>query len=132
MIVIGCSLVKNIANAISFPGMKLSEYINFQIDIGDENIVVYSFGCNDLNSGATYEEIFANYNKLSRGKTDTYLIVPPGQSQLIYDKFIESELLDNDFILLSTWCCDYKTIDGLHPDDETIQILENELNEINL
>lgn len=127
MIVIGCSLVKNIANAISFPGMKLSEYINFQIDIGDENIVVYSFGCNDLNSG---EEIFANYNKLSRGKTDTYLIVPPAQSQLIYDKFIDSELLDNDFILLSTWCCDYKTIDGLHPDDETIQILENELNEL--
>jgi len=128
MIIVGCSLVKN---SISFPGIKLAEYIPLQIDINKEDTIVYSFGCNDLNSGVTYDEVFSNYNKLIRGKKHTYLIVPPLQPQIVYDKFIDSELLDDDFILLFIWCNDYKTIDGLHPTEETVHKLENELNNIN-
>jgi hypothetical protein len=50
MLVIGCSLVEHVAQAISFPDMKLSEYI-MQLEVGEEPIVVYSFGINDLNAG---------------------------------------------------------------------------------
>ncbi len=53
MKIIGSSLVKNVKNAISFPGMKLSEYITCQLDVEYIDVVVYSFGINDLNSGAT-------------------------------------------------------------------------------
>jgi hypothetical protein len=127
MLVIGCSLIQKIEGTISFPGMKLSEYIEFQVDTDEEDIVIYSFGCNDYNSGATYEEVFVNYNKLNRGKKETYLIVPPLQSQIIYEKFLDSDLLDDDFILLFTWSDNYETIDGLHPCEKTIQLLKNEL-----
>ena len=117
-------------NAISFPGMKLSEYINCQLDVGDIDVVVYSFGINDLNSGATPEEVFINYNKLIRGKKETYLILPPKQAQYVYDKYMDSILLDDDFILITTWCQNYGSVDGLHPDEETVKILEDELKQL--
>ena len=128
MKIIGSSLVKNVKDAVSFPGMKLSEYINFQLDVENEDIIIYSFGINDLHSGATPEEVFINYNKLIRGKKETYIILPPKQSQYVYDKYMDSELLDDDFILLTTWCDKYETFDGLHPNEETVKILEDEIN----
>lgn len=130
MLVIGCSLVEHVAQAISFPGMKLSEYIHMQLEVGEEPIVVYSFGINDLNAGATYAETFANYNRLRRGAKETYLIVPPGQPQFVYDRFSDSALLEDDFTLVSTWCREYTTTDGLHPDEASIRRLERELQDI--
>lgn len=127
MLVIGDSLVKDVAQATSFPGMKLSEYIHVQLDVGEEPIVVYSFGCNDLNAGATFAETFANYNCLRRGAEATYLIVPPGQPQFVYDHFSDSALLDDDFTLVCTWCREYTTTDGLHPNEAAIRRLERDL-----
>lgn len=132
MKIIGSSLVQNIKDAISFPGMKLSEYINFQLDVENEDIIIYSFGINDLHSGATLDEVFINYNKLIRGKKETYIILPPKQSQSVYAKYMDSELLDDDFILLTTWCDTYETFDGLHPNEKTVKRLEAEINSIKI
>ena len=108
----------------------MANYIQLQIDINKVDIIVYSSGCNDLNSGVPYEEVFSNYNKLIRGIKQTYLIIPPLQPQIIYDKFIDSELLDDNFILLFIWYNDYKIINSLYPTEENIGKLENELNKI--
>jgi hypothetical protein len=129
MKVIGDNLVKSIEGAFLFLGTTLCEYVAQQVNT-NEDIIVYSFGYFDLNSGISHDNLFINYNKLIRGTIATYLIIPPLQPQILYDKFLNSKILDDDFICLFDWCDNYETIDGLHPNIKSIRLLEKELKNI--
>mgnify|MGYP003992758711 FL=1 len=131
--IIGDSLVLHLKlnNVISNPGMKLEEYIKEQYDYLQSDILIYSFGGNDIKSGIDVNEVFHNYNKLYRGNNETYLIIPPLLNNTIYTEFMTSNILDDDFILLFTWTEHYSTIDdNIHPDIISLEKLKKDIQEI--
>ena len=133
--IIGDSLILHLKlnNVISNPGMKLEEYIKEQYDYLPSDILIYSFGGNDIKSGIDVNEVFHNYNKLYRGNNETYLIIPRLLNNTIYTEFMTSNILDDDFILLFTWTEHYSTIDdNIHPDIISLEKLKKDIQEISI
>jgi hypothetical protein len=138
MIVIGDSLIakldKNKFIVNTYPGISLNEYLikynelKSVDDISEEDIVVYSFGINDLNNGIPSEEVISGYNKLKHGKATTFIIIPPFQNHDFIDQC--ERILSEDFEFIYAFTENYRACDGLHPSKESLSKLEDELLEI--
>mgnify|MGYP000143700605 CR=1 FL=1 len=134
MIVIGDSLIENLkgVETLCYKCTSLEKYIlmiDSKIDCLNNDNITLCFGVNDLNNGCTIDEFINNYNIiLGLYKNIKSIILPPFISLDEANKIIESIEYDVEFYL--DFLDNYVTIDGLHPDENTILELFKNLNGI--
>lgn len=130
-IIIGDSLIEKYEhhNVACYPGMTLEYFVSSthieQIYKNENANIEYMicFGINDLYSGIPEDEVIENYATLIKRVKNCNLILPPFQTDMFYEKCLKA--LDCTFI--TSFICNYNTIDGLHPNIDTLTELKKDI-----
>ena len=125
--VVGDSLIQKYdhPNVTSYPRTTLERFLShLTIFMDKDTEYIFCFGLNDLSSGIPENEVICNYVTLTNMYKNCCLILPPFQTDSFYDKCFDK--IEN-CIFIPTFMSNYKTIDGLHPDENTLTELKKDI-----
>lgn len=126
-VVTGDSLIENYNhnNVDCYSGMTLEHFVkNIMpvIPFDDTLCYFFCFGLNDLSSGINEDEVINNYNVLIEKYLTCVIILPPFQTDSFYQKCSHIDSFYSEIFIT-----DYNTVDGVHPDNDTLDKLKDDI-----